>query len=93
MAIIFKSIVFDETKNRKNIEKHQVSLATVELFEWKNTVTWCDNRFEYAEKRYCAIGYVCNRLFHLVFVDRNEHRRIIILRKANHREIKRYAKT
>jgi uncharacterized DUF497 family protein len=90
---MFKSIVFDETKNRKNIEKHQVSFGTVELFEWENAVTWCDNRFEYGEKRYCAIGYVSNRLFHLVFVDRNEHRRIISLRKANHREIKRYAKT
>jgi len=40
-----------------------------------------------------GIGYIGDRLFNVVFVERGEERRIISLRKANQREVKRYAKT
>lgn len=40
-----------------------------------------------------GIGYIVNRLFYMVFVDRDENRRIISLRKANQREVNRYAQT
>jgi uncharacterized DUF497 family protein len=38
-----------------------------------------------------AIGYLGSRLFFVAFVDRNDGRRIISLRKANKRKMKRYA--
>jgi uncharacterized DUF497 family protein len=41
----------------------------------------------------CAFGYISNRLHYVVYVDRDDVRRIISLRKANSREEKRYAKT
>ncbi|MDO9224535.1 MAG: BrnT family toxin [Pseudomonadota bacterium] len=45
----------------------------------------------------CQIGYalllIGLRLFNVVFVDRADGRRIISLRKANLREVKRYAET
>ena len=43
--------------------------------------------------RMIGIGYIGDRLFNVVFVERGEERRIISLRKANQREVKRYAKT
>ena len=50
-----------------------------------------DTRHDYGEVR--MIGYVPigDRVFCVVFVDREEVRRIISLRKANDREVKRYA--
>ena len=40
-----------------------------------------------------GMGYIGDRLFNVVFVKRGEERRIISLRKANQREVKRYANT
>jgi len=40
-----------------------------------------------------ALGYTGDRLFDVVFVSRGEALRIISLRKANQREVKRYAET
>lgn len=40
-----------------------------------------------------ALGYVGLRLYCLAYVDRTEGRRIISMRKANQREVKRYAET
>lgn len=40
-----------------------------------------------------AMGYIGQRLYVVVYVDRADSRRIISLRKANQREEKRYAET
>ena len=40
-----------------------------------------------------GLGYIKDRLFCVVFVDRADNRRIISLRKANLREINHYAST
>lgn len=86
-------ITFDPTKDASNIEKHGVSLAVASGFEWDEAVTWPDQRHEYGEFRIIGLGYIGNRLFIVVFVDRGEDRRIISLRKANPKEVKRYAQT
>ncbi len=49
-----------------------------------------DSRFEYGEVRQVAFGFIGNRLFVCVYADRKAERRVISLRKANEREIKRY---
>lgn len=87
------NITFDTDKDAKNAIKHGVSLADASGFEWDEAVTWPDQRHEYGEHRMAGIGYIGNRLFYVVFVDRGQERRIISLRKANKREEKRYAKT
>ncbi|MEH6435763.1 BrnT family toxin [Massilia sp. DD77] len=84
-------IAFDTTKNQTNIEKHGVELAAAAQFEWDDALAWADERKSYGEERMCAIGYIGMRLFYVVYVDRAEVRRIISLRKANTREVKRYA--
>jgi uncharacterized protein len=54
-------------------------------------VVWPDVRCEYGETRMAAIAYIGLRLYYVAFVDRAEVRCIISLRKANQREVKRYA--
>ncbi|MCF2133856.1 MULTISPECIES: BrnT family toxin [Burkholderiaceae] len=85
-------ISFDLAKDAKNIEKHGgVSLADAKAFEWDSAVIWPDQRKAYGENRMIGLGYIGKRLFNVVFVDRDGIRRIISLRKANLREVKRYA--
>ena len=66
-------------------------------FEWEAAVVWLDKRQEYDEARMVALGYIGLRIMTVVFVDRPPEqpteRRIISLRKANPREVKRYAET
>ena len=86
-------IQFDPAKDAKNTDKHGVSLGAVEGFEWEQAVTWPDQRRDYGEDRIAGLGYIGDQLFYVVFVARGEERRIISLRKANQREVKRYAET
>ena len=45
---------------------------------------------EYGEIRIIALALIKTRLFYVAFTDRGDYRRIISLRKANAREVKRY---
>jgi len=81
---------FDEAKNQTNIAKHGIALSNAKFFDWDNAVFYQDKRFDYGEDCVIAISFIENRLHILVFVDRNNTRRIISLRKANKREQKAY---
>ena len=82
--------VFDRAKDALNQDKHGVSLALAEvLFSGRHTAV-ADSRFDYGETRQIAFGFINNRLFVCVYTDRDNERRIISLRKANSREVKRY---
>ncbi len=84
---------FDPAKDESNLDKHGVSLADVEGFEWETAVVREDARKQYAEPRFKAMGYIGDRLHVMVFCLRAETVRVISLRKANSREVKDYAKT
>jgi uncharacterized DUF497 family protein len=84
------NIIFDTVKDASNIKKHGVSLGQASQLEWNTALIWVDNRFDYKELRECALALLGDRLFYVTFVDRAEGRRIISLRKANSREVKRY---
>jgi len=85
--------IFDPLKDQINILKHGVSLSEAFKFEWDSSISWPDHRLNYGENRILGLGYIGNRLFFIVFVDRDQQRRIISLRKANQREVRRYAET
>jgi uncharacterized DUF497 family protein len=89
----YMDIEFDQAKDKANLEKHGMSLADAASIEWETSIVWMDERSNYGESRMCGIGYIGNRLYCVAFVDRGEVRRIISLRKANSREVKRYAET
>ncbi len=90
-------VTFDTSKDGINLAKHKCSLVDAAGFEWDTAVTWIDTRHDYSETRMVALGYIGLRLMNLVFVDRPAdkptERRVISLRKANKREVNRYAKT
>ena len=84
-------IEFNPNKNIANIEKHGISMVDAENLEWELLLAEEDTRYEYDEIR--MIGYVpigC-RVFCVVYTDRGNVRRIISFRKANKREVKKYA--
>ena len=85
---------FDPAKDAANVVKHQgVSLADAQAFEWNTSVIRQDTRHFYPEERFEAVGYIDQRLFVMVFCNRDSAVRVISLRRANKREEKRYAKT
>ncbi len=77
-------ITFDTNKDILNQQKHGTSLAEAAEIEWETLYAKSDNRADYGEVRMIGYTYLGLRLI-------NEQRRIISLRKANKREIKRYA--
>ena len=91
------NVTFDPAKDAANLAKHGVSLTEAAGFEWGTAVVWPDTRRDYGEPRMVALGYIGLRIMSVVFVDRPPEqpteRRIISLRKANTREVKRYAET
>ena len=84
-------IEFDLSKDAANRVKHGVSLAAAAALQWETLLAGRDLRDDYGEMR--MIGYFLGgtRLFCVVYVDRGVSRRIISLRKANDREVERYA--
>lgn len=84
---------FDPAKDSNNREKHGMSLAEAEFFEWESALVSEDTRRTYAEPRFEAIGYIDDRLHVMIFCLRGGAVRVISLRKANSREAIRYAKT
>jgi uncharacterized DUF497 family protein len=91
------NVTFDPAKDASNLAKHGFSLLDAVGFEWETALVWPDTRRDYDEARMVALGYIGLRIVALVFVDRPPEqpteRRIISLRKANSREVKRYAET
>lgn len=90
---IIVKISYDPAKNVANHAKHGVALAAAEALEWNTAVTWLDIRKAYGEARECGIGYIGLKLYFVAFVDHDQTRRIISLRRANRKEVKRYAET
>lgn len=87
------SCEFDPAKDESNLDKHGVSLADADGFEWETAVVRGDTRKQYAEPRFKTTGYIGDRLHVMLFCLRAETVRVISLRKANSREVKDYAET
>lgn len=81
---------WDETKRIANLAKHGVDFTLVDDFAWDSALIAPDQRFEYGEARFFAIGWIGKRLHVLVFTPRGESVRVIGLRKANTREVTLY---
>lgn len=82
--------VFDPVKDAANRTKHGVSLALAEFLFAGPHLSMNDDRFDYGELRKVTFGLINGRHFVCVHVDRHGDRRVISLRKANRREVKRY---
>jgi uncharacterized DUF497 family protein len=83
-------IDFDPAKNAKNIRKRGLSFEHVLEFDFKTAQFAIDNRRDYGQVRYRALGLIDQRLHALVFVEITGGIRVISFRKSNKREIKQY---
>ena len=83
---------YDTDKDATNQAKHGLALSEAEHLEWDTLWAWQDRRNNYKEQRMVGLVYLGLRLCCVVYTDRGNVRRIISLRKANKREMKRYAK-
>ena len=84
-------IDFDKTKDLINLGKHGLSLALAAEVDWEHALVWADKRRAYGEIRMIALAPSTGILYYIAFVDRDQTRRIISLRRANRREVKHYA--
>ena len=86
-------IEFDPVKDKENLAKHGVSLALAAELDWEAALVWVDARFEYNELRMVALAPKTGVLYYVAFVDRGKLLRVISLRRAIRREVKRYVES
>ena len=85
-------ITYDPAKNQRNIESRGLSFDQVAEFEFSTALIHVDERLDYFETRYVALGFLQGRLHVLCFAEAPDGIRVISFRKANVREVSRYAK-
>jgi uncharacterized protein len=81
---------WDEEKDAQNRAKRGIGLSDANMPDWARAVTECDVRRNYGETRYVVYAELKGRLHTCVYAIREGRFRIISLRKANKRKIRRY---
>ena len=81
---------WDETKSAANVRKHGVGFAVIEDFDWQTAFILPDERFDYDEDRWLAIGMIGSRLYAVTYTIRGDRIRVISLRKAEAKERRLY---
>ncbi|CAM3694464.1 BrnT family toxin [Polynucleobacter antarcticus] len=86
-----KNIEYDKQKRFQTLLDRGLDFARAsEVFIDAATIE--DERGPYGEQRFISYGFLDDRLVVLVWTVRGAKRRIISMRKANEREIKKYIK-
>jgi uncharacterized DUF497 family protein len=85
-------ITYDAAKNERNIAERGLSFDRAADFDLAGAVVLIDDRKEYGETRYRAFGMLDGRMHAMAFVETEGGIRVISLRRANKREVKRYGK-
>jgi uncharacterized DUF497 family protein len=77
---------WDEAKNRENIARHGIDFADAHRIFERPMLVRIDDREDYGEDRWIALGQLGGLVVVIVFTDREERVRVISIRKANRRE-------
>jgi uncharacterized protein len=83
-------VTYDSLKNESNLAKHGVDLSSAAFLDWSEVRACVDTRRDYREVREMGFGVIGERLFCVVFTQRDDTMHIISLRKANQREVRNY---
>ena len=83
---------FDLAKNERNVRDRGLSFESAADFDFETALVYVDERRHYGETRYVALGLLDGRLHVLCFTEASDGIRVISFRKANSREVSRYAK-
>ena len=82
--------IFDPDKAKANLVNHGLLLSFAEKLVWDEAYVWVDPRYSYDELRMIGLVPEGSTLYYVAFVDRGEVRRIISLRLAERREVRKY---
>ena len=77
---------WDENKRIANMARHKIDFISAVDFQWDTALETVDDRFDYGEERWVALGFIGTKLHVMVYNFRSQNIRIISLRKANKRE-------
>ena len=69
-----------------------LSFESAADFDFESALIFVDERRDYGQTRYVALGWLAERLHVLCFAETADGIRVISFRKANNREVARYAK-
>ena len=81
---------YDPAKSERNERDRGLSFERARDFDFETAKFWEDDRQDYPENRYVALGYLDERLHVLVFCETEDGIRVISFRKANDREGKKH---
>lgn len=76
----------DEAKRAQTLTTRGIDFSVVERFDIVHALIDPDERQDYGERRFRALGLIDGCLHALVFTPRAERLRLISLRRANERE-------
>lgn len=79
---------WDEAKSEANVEMGRTGFDAMERFDWDTAVISPSPRS--GEFRWAALGFINDRLYHVVFTERGNRIRIISLRTASRMERRTY---
>ncbi len=80
------SYEWDERKRRTNIKKHGIDFIDVSQVFDNDVVLLPDERFDYGETCFIAIGILKTQVVVVAYTERGENIRIISARKATKNE-------
>ncbi len=85
-------VEFDPAKDGINQAKHGISLHAATRFDWDTALEREDDRFDYGETRFVAIGLIDDRLYVMVFTEGSDDDavRIVSLRPTEKHETRYY---
>lgn len=81
---------WDEPKRLKTLAKHNADFAWMHEFDWTTAITRADRRRDYGEPRFVSLGLIRGKLYACAWTPRNGKQRLVMLRRANAREVKTY---
>ena len=86
----FADIEFGPVKDHANVIEHGISLLAAEEFDWDTALEREDDRFDYGEVRFVALGLIRDRLHVLISTEgpQADAIRAISLRLAEKHEVR-----
>lgn len=85
-------IACDAIRSAGNERQRGLPFDRVERFDFTSARYAIDDRRDYGETRYVTVGFLEGRLHVLCFTETADGIRVISFRKANAREVRRYAR-
>jgi uncharacterized protein len=86
-------IAVDPAKNAVNRRKHGIALAAAAALFEGPILRQPDDRFDYGEERWLAVGRIGDQIFTVCYTMRGSVYRIISLRRASRKERQAYVET